>query len=147
MATTTATLSLTSSDLLSEPLSLTTTSNCYKAGTTIGLDQTAGLQRYYLTSASGVDIVEELAASPSGADKNAKVYIANLTTANDKDYVRVSIADSVIGDLYPGDWCWFPWSQNAQHADIEIAPSVATGMWIEWMVIHEGHDLAAAADS
>ena len=42
MATTTASLTLTSTDLFDDSLSISNTSTCYKAGTTIGLDQTTG---------------------------------------------------------------------------------------------------------
>ena len=53
------------------------------------------------------------------------------------EYITVSIGDAVIGRLYAGDFLWMPWSPRAQHVnDIEITPSVATGMYIEFMAIH-----------
>ena len=45
MATTTATLTVSSSDLTSNALSLSVTNTLYKAGTTIGLDQTTGINK------------------------------------------------------------------------------------------------------
>ena len=43
---------------------------------------------------------------------------------------------------------WMPMEQKAQHlSDIEITPSVATGMWVEHMMIHEGVVLTTSADS
>ena len=144
MATTTATLMLTSSDLFDDQLSLSTTKNCYKAGTTIGLDQTTGLAKTYLTATTELDIFPTLVeGSLPYTGKTSKVYIANLSTT-DTEYITVKISASVIGRLYAGDWMWMPWSQaedshgNNYHGDIQITPSVATGMWVEFMSINEG---------
>ena len=145
MATTTATLTLTSSDLSSDPLSLSTTKTCYKAGTTIGLDQTTGLNKVYLTAVTNVDIITVPGATKAG--NNAKVYIANLST-DDTEYIIVTKGGNVIGRLYAGDFCWMPMEQKAAHlSDVEISPSVATGMWVEYMMIHEGVVLTTSADS
>ena len=135
MATTTATLTLTSSDLASDALSLSATKTCYKAGTTVGLDQTTGLTKTYVTAVTQFDPFPVVKGT-TNADENGKVYIANLSTV-DTEYVIVGIGDLVIGRLYAGDFMWMPWSPKAQHVnDIEITPSVATGMWIEFMAIH-----------
>ena len=145
MATTTATLTLTSSDLSSDPLSLSTTKTCYKAGTTIGLDQSTGLNKVYLTAVTPVDIITVPGATKAG--NNAKVYIANLST-DDTEYIIVTKGNNVIGRLYAGDYLWMPMEQKAVHlSDVEIAPSVATGMWVEYMMIHEGIVLTTSADS
>ena len=45
MATTTATLTLSSADLTGDALSLSTTATLTKAGTTTGMDQTSGVGR------------------------------------------------------------------------------------------------------
>ena len=127
MATTTNSLTLTSTDLFDDSLSISNTSTCYKAGTTIGLDQTTGLTRTYLTATTNIDIFPV---------ENGKVYIANLSE-DVTEYVIVTIGDLVIGRLYAGDFMWMPWSPKAQHAqDIELSPSVATGMFVEFMAIH-----------
>ena len=47
MATTTASLTLESADLFEDSLSISNTTTLYKAGTTIGLDQTTGLTKTY----------------------------------------------------------------------------------------------------
>jgi hypothetical protein len=49
MATTTASLTITSSDLVGDALSLTTTNQLNKAGTATGLEQTTGIATAYLT--------------------------------------------------------------------------------------------------
>ena len=145
MATTTASLTLTSTDLFADSLSLSTSNALNKGGTITGLDQTTGLNKVYLTATTNVDLLTVPGATMDG--KQAYVYVANMST-EETEYIIVSIGDKVIGRLYAGDFMWMPWNQQAQHlSDIEIAPNVATGMWVEYMVIHEGVVLTSSADS
>ena len=135
MATTTASLTLTSSDLFDDSLSISNTSTLYKAGTTIGLDQTTGLTKTYVTATQQFDPFPVVKGA-TNADENGRVYIANLSEEI-TEYIIVTIGDLVVGRLYAGDFLWMPWSPKLQHVnDIEITPSVATGMWIEFMAIH-----------
>ena len=135
MATTTASLTLTSTDLFDDSLSISNTSTCYKAGTTIGLDQTTGLTKTYVTAVTQFDPFAVVKGATNTAE-NGKVYIANLSE-DETEFITVGIGDLVIGKLYAGDFMWMPWSPKAQHVnDIEITPSVATGMNIEFMSIH-----------
>jgi len=135
MATTTASLTLTSTDLFDDSLSLSNTSTLYKAGTTIGLDQTTGLTRTYVTATTQFDPFPVVKGT-TNADENGRVYIANLSEEI-TEYIIVTIGDLVIGRLYAGDFMWMPWSPKAQHVnDLEITPSVATGMHVEFMAIH-----------
>ena len=135
MATTTASLTLTSTDLFDDSLSISNTSTLHKAGTTIGLDQTTGLTKTYVTATTQFDPFPVVKGT-TNADENGRVYIANLSEEI-TEYIIVGIGDLVIGRLYAGDFMWMPWSPKAQHVnDIEITPSVATGMWIEFMAIH-----------
>ena len=135
MATTTASLTLTSTDLFDDSLSISNTSTLYKAGTTIGLDQTTGLTKTYVTATQQFDPFPVVKGT-TNADENGRVYIANLSEEI-TEYIIVTIGDLVIGRLYAGDFMWMPWSPKLQHVnDIEITPSVATGMWIEFMAIH-----------
>tara|TARA_R110002074_G_scaffold399643_2_gene593229 strand:+ start:105 stop:548 length:444 start_codon:yes stop_codon:yes gene_type:complete len=135
MATTTNSLTLTSTDLFDDSLSISNTSTCYKAGTTIGLDQTTGLTRTYLTATTVIDLFPVVKGVTNAAE-NGKVYIANLSE-DETEFVTINIGDAVIGKLYAGDFMWMPWSPRAQHVnDIELVPSVATGMHVEFMAIH-----------
>ena len=135
MATTTASLTLTSTDLFDDSLSISNTSTLHKAGTTIGLDQTTGLTKTYVTAVTQFDpfpVVKGVA----NREENGRVYISNLSE-DETEFITVGIGDLVIGKLYAGDFMWMPWSPKAQHVnDIEITPSVATGMWVEFMAIH-----------
>ena len=135
MATTTASLTLTSADLFDDSLSISNTSTLYKAGTTVGLDQTTGLTKTYVTSTQQFDPFPVVKGT-TNAGENGRVYIANLSEEI-TEYITISIGDAVIGRLYAGDFLWMPWSPRAQHVnDIEITPSLATGMYIEFMAIH-----------
>ena len=135
MATTTASLTLTSTDLFDDSLSLSNTSTLHKAGTTIGLDQTTGLTKTYVTAVTQFDPFAVVKGATNTAE-NGKVYIANLSE-DETEFITVSIGDAIIGRLYAGDFMWMPWSPKLQHvSDIEITPSVATGMWVEYVAIH-----------
>ena len=145
MATTTASLSITSADLFDDSLSISTSNTLYKAGLTEGLEQTTGFNKVYLTATTNVDIVTVPGDTLDG--KQNYVYISNESEIA-SEYLVVSIGDKVIGRLYAGDFMWMPWNQQAQHmSDIEIAPSVATGMWVEHMIIGEGLVKTSSADS
>ena len=135
MATTTSTLSLTSPDLTDDTLALNVSKICYKGGTTVGLDQTTGLTRAYLTATTSIDIFPAVKDATNAAE-TGKVYIANLSE-DETEYIIVSLANSVIGRLYAGDFLWMQWTPQASLlSDIEIAPSVATGMVVEYMAVH-----------
>ena len=135
MATTTASLTLTSTDLFDDSLSISNTSTCYKAGTTIGLDQTTGLTKTYLTATTVIDMFP-VVKDATNTVENGKVYIANLSE-DETEFITITIGDAIIGKLYAGDFMWMPWSPRLQHvSDIELAPSVATGMFVEFMAIH-----------
>ena len=135
MATTTNSLTLTSTDLFDDSLSISNTSTCYKAGTTIGLDQTTGLTRTYLTATTVIDLFPVVKGVTNAAE-NGKVYIANLSE-DETEFLTIGIGDAIIGKLYAGDFMWMPYSPKAIYSsDIELTPSVATGMSVEYMVIH-----------
>ena len=148
MATTTASLSIESSDLVGDALSLSTTKELYKAGTTVGLEETTGMAYIYLTATTSLDIFPVLPASPAGQNKQSWVYICNKAT-DETHYITVTIAATEIGRLYAGDFLFMPWSQIAQHADIEIAPSTAAaaaGINVEYTMIHEGLTYPTSGD-
>ena len=71
---TTATITLTSADIAGDPVNVSKTSTCTKAGTTTDLDQTTGLNRVHLRSTTNKVL---LAANAEGNNLAAKVYIIN----------------------------------------------------------------------
>ena len=144
MATTTAALTITSTDLVGDALSLSTTTTLNKAGNTAGLDQTTGMNVAYLTSTAAIDLFPALVeGSLAFTGKSSWVYICNKST-DETEYALVTIGGINIGRLYGGDYLWMPWSMKESvntdnhHGDIEIAPSVSTGMWFDWICINEG---------
>jgi hypothetical protein len=152
MATTTASITLSSSDLLTDNLSLSSTMNLYKDSTTgTGLDEfrmerlEIPIDDYGGGTAKQYDLIADTAAA---VDKPNWVYIANKNT-DDTHYVVISIKDDVVGRLYAGDWLWMPWSCDlnaAMGSAIELQAFVATAT-IEYALFHDGETLTVSADS
>ena len=81
MATTTAALTITSTDLVGDALSLSTTTTLNKAGNTAGLDQTTGMNVAYLTATAAIDLFPALVeGSLAFTGKSSWVYICNKST-------------------------------------------------------------------
>ena len=153
MATTTATITLASSDIADNAISISNTATLSKAGSTTGLDKTSGLRRRTLAATTSVDLIQLDHFQETGEviteNKAAKVYIKNLGTST-AQHVKVCIgqedadADTEeIGQLYGGDWMFFPWAAewtSADHnnnQDIYVIPSHSDSVTLEWMVIYE----------
>ena len=138
MATTTATITLTSKDLLTDSLSLSATQTLYKAGTTTGLDS---IQYERLEVPTG-DVYDMIDATSAGANKANKIYIANKHTDATK-YVDIYIAAVNIGRLYAGDWAFFPLEAAAATQDVGIE-AISAAQVVEFALIHEGKTLVAS---
>ena len=139
MATTTAQITLTSTDMADNALSISNTMTLTTAGTETGITETTGLARKKIASSSLADLIT-VANTDVTAAKSAKVYIKNTSTATDK-YGLVGIGDSsgtpiYIGRLYGGDWMLIPWDANSGE-DITMTMSDATETIIEYMVFFE----------
>ena len=135
MATTTATLTLSSGDLTGDALSLSTTATLTKAGTNTGLDQTTGVARkFYAAQQTDTALI---AAADYTDDKAHKVYIKNISTTA-SEYVTVKIGATEVGRLYAGDFLFIPRSADTTStaADIDIDTS-AVNMTVEYLVIYE----------
>ena len=127
MATTTATITLNSSDLTSNPLALSSSSTLTKAGTITGMTDTTGLARRTTSfgSSSTIDTIVVYRADDYTSNKANKVYIKN-TSSTSAEYFTIYITGdragethsdvdglTEIGRLYAGDWMWMPWSAVA----------------------------------
>jgi len=146
MATTTATITLSSADLLSDNMSLSATMNLYKGGTTAtGLDQ-MNYHRLIVPTGTNFDLIEESAALTEDANY---VYIINKNT-DVTDYVKISINSEEIGRLYAGDWLFMPWDCDLSAAEndstIELQAFTHEHI-IEYALFHNGETLVTAADS
>jgi len=133
MATTTAQITLTSTDLLTDSLSLTSTATLFDAGTSTGITQTEGLSRKITAATDDVTLFDATPATTYGANKAHKVYIKNCSTTR-SEYVTIKINGEEIGRLYAGDWMFMPWSAHDDNNDIVITPSVSTSMTFEYML-------------
>ena len=121
MATTTATITIASTDLLTDELSLASTTTLTKARTSTGLESVSGLsRRATLFGSSGViDSVVLYRGDDYTTSGANKIYMKN-TSATAAEYFSVYLTGGgVLGDsdgttelgrLYAGDWCFFPWN-------------------------------------
>ena len=132
MATTTATITLSSSDLSSQALSISSTTTLLKAGLTAGVDQTTGLTRkLYATAQTATTLID--AADYTDA-KAHKVYIKNVGTSTTEYFtIELGASNILVGRLYGGDWMFIPY--GGEH-DIDIDSS-DVNMQLEYMVIYE----------
>ena len=133
MATTTATINLTSPDITGDPLNLIKTATLTKAASNTGLDQFTGVTTVvYAAAQSNTNIVA--AAAYADTTTAHKVYIKNSATGT-SDYVTVELGGSntLMGRLYPGDWCFFPYDGTL---DVDI-DTRAVGMKVEYAVFSQ----------
>ena len=112
MATTTATITLSSTDLLSDELALSTTATLTKTGTATGVEHTTGLARAVVKStAKGTASGQVTLYTADDFAAIAYLYVKNIaTTAGHKIYIY---DDSTSGDpiqfqLDAGDWGFIP---------------------------------------
>ena len=142
---TTATITLTSADIAGDPVNVSKTTTCTKAGTTNDLDQTTGLNRVHLRSTTNKVL---LTANAEGDNLSAKVYIINKAT-DPSLYLTITINAQTIGKLYGGDWMFFPWSQTDTSANIEVAATNWTSSTgdipVEYALFHEDTDFLTNA--
>ena len=124
MATTTASVAISSSDLQpGNRLNINASSTIMQTGLTTGLEL-MDMGKGHLTAATGAD---SLHAALGTLDTANWVYICNNAT-DDTYYMAVGIHDTVIGNLGAGDWMWMPWNMGiATHEiTIEAEPTGAT---------------------
>ena len=147
MATTTATITLSSADLLTDNLSLSATMNLYQGGTTAtGLEEFR-MERMELPTGTQFDLIEATTAATEDANY---MYIINKNT-DVTDYVIISIKDEVIGRLYAGDWMFFPWDADAVALDANDsaveAQAYTHAVVLEYCLFHNGETRPTSDDS
>ena len=141
MATTTATLSISSADLLpSSPLSISASSTLMKAGTSVGLlmMESGSGELTVAASNNGVVLKE---ATTAGIGTAAKVYICNKAT-DPTYYIQIKLHDAILGRLYAGDWMFMPWVQGDTDAEISLEAEGGTCHY-EWAIFKEGETMVA----
>ena len=142
---TTATLTIASSDIAGDPVSVSKTATLSKAGSLNDLDQSTGLSRVHLRSTTNKVL---LAANAEGDNLAAKVYLINKSE-DASLYVTVTINAQTIGKLYGGDFMFIPWSQTDTSASIEVAATNWTSSTgdipVEYALFHEDTDFLTNA--
>ena len=141
MATTTATITIASSDIADNAISVSNTSTLYTAGTNTGITETTGLGRKKFASSSNIVLLDggltSGIAADVTADKSAKVFIKNHNDRGDgTKYVTILLAAVEIGRLYGGDWMFIPWCA-ASGKDIEFTASDSTETTLEYTCFYE----------
>ena len=141
MATTTATITLSSSDITDNALSISNTSTLHTAGTDTGITEFTGIARVKTSTGSNTLLLDfgltGGVAQDVTADKSAKVYIKNINDRGDgTKYVDILIKTREIGRLYGGDFLFIPYSGGTGE-DIEYTASDTTETTLEYGVFYE----------
>ena len=132
MATTTASITIASSDIIpGMAMNYYKSSTLHKAGGCVGLEKIQSGTKEY-TSTSTVELLDESVVT---TDKANKLYIKNLST-DTTEYITVYIQSEELGRLYAGDWMFIPWSAGSSN-NIQVAPSVASSMKLDYVLLHE----------
>ena len=139
MAKTTATITLSSADIMDNNISISNTALLTDAGNDTGVTKTTGLTRVTTSSASNVVLLDSAATGGTEAQSvvtSGKVFIQNLNARGDgSKFVTVKMDAVVMGRLYGGDWMFFPWEGGAGN-DIEIQPSSTTDTTLEYVAFY-----------
>jgi len=140
MATTTATVSISSADLMpGSPLNINASSTLMKTGITTGME---------LMEMGNAEVAQDYEAQlfadgPATDDGAYFIYVCNNTTEDTTYYIEYKIHETVIGRLYAGDWMFVPY--NASDADAEIEVKALSGVnKIEYAMFKTAWTLPAA---
>tara|TARA_R110000744_G_scaffold75234_2_gene149787 strand:- start:905 stop:1333 length:429 start_codon:yes stop_codon:yes gene_type:complete len=140
MATTTATVSISSADLMpGSPLNISASSTLMKTGITTGME---------LMEMGNAEVAQDYEAqlfSDAPATDNGAyfIYVSNNTTEDTTYYIEYKVHETVIGRLYAGDWMFVPY--NASDGDAEIEVKALNGInKIEYAMFKTAWTLPAA---
>jgi len=141
MATTTASVSISSSDLQpGHNLSINATSTLMKTGLTTGLEL---MEMGNASVAVGSPTEHALAVALGTTDSANWVYICNTST-DDTYNLEVVISDTVIGYLNAGEWLWMPWNMGDSAAELEVQAIGGTNT-LEYAIFKSAWTLPAAS--
>ena len=139
MATTTATVSVTSSDLTpGSPLSITASSTLMKTGLTTGMTL---MEMGNHSIATGTEFALTLAKGEvNGAHF---LYICNTTT-DPTSYIEWGLHETMIGNLNAGQWLFIPWNNAvADDQEIELEAKIGAATF-EYAIFKSAWTLATA---
>ena len=137
MATTTATISITSPDLTpGMPLAINASTTINQTGLATGLelvDVGAGK----LTQASGADALHEALGT---LDTSNWIYLCNNST-DINQYIKIGIHETVIGNLGAGEFLWMPWNMGDTAAEINIEAETSGTIPYEFAIFKSTYTL------
>jgi|TARA_R110000824_G_scaffold3676_3_gene17384 predicted membrane-bound mannosyltransferase len=139
MATTTATVNISSTDLQpGNALGISASTTLYQTGTTTGLELVDyGVGK--LTQASAGDALAEALGT---ADTSNYVYICNTSTDKDQ-YMVIGIHDTVVGNLGSEEWLFMPWNMGDSDAEINIEAETSGSITYEYAIFKSTYTLPA----
>jgi|TARA_R100000084_G_C4649501_1_gene148842 hypothetical protein len=142
MATTTATITLSSSDIADNAISISNTATLTNQGNDTGMTKTTGLTRVTLESSSNVVLIDSGAATRLNTINKGKIYIKNLNSRGDgTKFVTIETGNNSgtpveLGRLYGDDFAFFPFD-GGTNKDIILDPSDATATTLEYIIFYE----------
>ena len=144
MATTTATITLSSSDVADSNFSVSNTATLTNVGTDTGVTKTTGLSRLELSATTKIVLfgaggsTDSTPGTGTGLRINkGKFYIKNLNARGDgSKFVKLLVDTVEIGRLYGGDWAFYPWDGGSGQ-DLEVQPSSTTDTTLEYIMFYE----------
>ena len=141
MATTTATVSISSADLMpGSPLSISASSILMKTGITTGMELME-------MGNHSIPLSTEFALSLAKGEVNGAhwLYMRNTTTEDTTYYMEWGYHDTMMGNLYAGDWMFVPWNNAvADDQEIEVEAKVGTNTF-EYAIFKGGSWTLATA--
>ena len=140
MATTTATVSISSPNLMpGSALNINASSILMKTGITTGMEL---MEMGNAVIAQNYEA--QLFADGPATDNGAYfIYICNTTTEDDTYYIEYKLHETVLGRLYAGDWMFVPY--NASDGDAEVEVKALNGInKIEYAMFKTAWTLPAA---
>jgi len=144
MATTNATINITSDIASSFPINISNSMTMTKHGVNTGLEETTGLRTKKFTATTAAVIVEHDELTD---DKAHKLYIRNASTDKSNFFyiaynasAAAATTTETIGKLYGQDWMLMPYDGNT---NITVASNGTDTQYLEYMVFADG--IVAAA--
>ena len=142
MATTRATLSISSNDLqLGNTLSINADSTLMNTGLTTGMEFKE-MGNHEIATGTEFSLAEALGTA-NGANW---VYICNTST-DDNQYMVIGIHDTVMGNLGAGEWLWMPWNMGDSDAEINIEAEPSGTIPYEWAIFKSTYTLPASSQA
>ena len=144
MATTTATVSINSSDLQpGNTLSINASSTLMQTGLTTGLEiMDMGASTLMLGDGDQHVALHEALGT---VDTSNYVYLCNNST-DDTYYIEVGLHDTIVGHLYAGDWMFMPWNMSDADAEISIEAAVGNNKY-EYAIFKSTYELPASSQA